>query len=124
MLRDLILDVRFALRSLRRSPAFAATALLTIALSIGATTAVFSIVNGVLLRPLPYPEPDRLVRLYEVNKGAGIERSPLSFPDIVDWRTHGSAFESIAFAVVALLACYIPAARAARINPADALKGD
>jgi predicted permease len=96
MLRDLILDIRFALRSLKRSPAFAATALLTIALSIGASTAVFSIVNGVLLRPLPYPEPDRLVRLYEVNRTAGVERSPLSFPDIVDWRAHGGAFASIA----------------------------
>lgn len=96
MLRDLLLDVRFAIRSLRREPAFTGTALLTIALSIGATTAVFSIVNGVLLRPLPYPEPDRLVRLYEVNKTAGIERSPLSVPDIVDLRAHGEAFASIA----------------------------
>ena len=57
-------DIRFAARSLRRRPAFAATALLTLALGIGATTAMFSVIDGVLLQPLPYREPDRLVTIF------------------------------------------------------------
>ena len=64
---DLGRDLRFATRSLRRTPVYTIVALLTIALGIGVTTAVFSVVDGVLLRPLPYPQPDRLVRLYERN---------------------------------------------------------
>ena len=63
------LSIRSALDAMRRSPACAATALITLALGIGATTAVFSIVRGVLLRPLPYADPDRLVRLWEEHPG-------------------------------------------------------
>ena len=62
-------DVRSALVAMRRAPGFAATALITLALGVGATTAVFSIVHGVLLRPLPYAAPDRLVRLWEEYPG-------------------------------------------------------
>ena len=65
VLEDLGRDLRLAARSLRRTPVYAAVAILTIAVGIGVTTAVFSVVDGVLLRPLPYPEPDRLVRLSE-----------------------------------------------------------
>ena len=66
-IEDLGRDLRLASRSLRRTPVYTLVALLTIALGIGVTTAVFSVVDGVLLRPLPYPEPERLVRLYERN---------------------------------------------------------
>ena len=69
-------DVRFALRSLRRSPVYTAVAVVTLALGIGVTTAVFSVVDGVLLRPLPYPEPDRIVRIYE--RGASYDRAAFS----------------------------------------------
>ena len=64
-LRDVRQDVHYAIRTLRKTPTFAATALLTFTLGIGATTAVFSVVYGVLLRPLPYPGADRLVRVWE-----------------------------------------------------------
>ena len=77
-------DVRYALRSLRRHPVFAFTAILTLALGIGANTAIFSAVNGVLLRPLPYPEPERLITIW--GHHASIGRETASLPDFLDWR--------------------------------------
>ncbi|HET9726946.1 MAG TPA: ABC transporter permease [Gemmatimonadales bacterium] len=77
-------DIRYALRSLRRHPVFALTAILTLALGIGANTAIFSAVNGVLLRPLPYPEPDRLLTVWGHHPSIG--RETASLPDFLDWR--------------------------------------
>ena len=85
--------LRFALRQLRRSPGFAAAAITTLALGIGANTAVFSVVNAVLLRSPPYPHPDRIVRVYEVRKSPNGAVSP---PDFTDWREGARSFGALA----------------------------
>ena len=87
-------DLRFALRILRKSPGFTAVALLTLALGIGANTALFSVVNGVLLNPLPYPQPDRLVVIYA--KELGLERGAISYPNFLDWVRDNRSFSSLA----------------------------
>ena len=79
-------DVRYGLRTLARQPGFAATALLTLALGIGATTALFSVVNAVVLRPLPLAEPDRLVAVTNDYVKLGTSGTTVSGPDVVDWR--------------------------------------
>jgi len=87
MLRELLSDLRFGLRTLLRSPGFTVVALVTMALGIGANTAMFSIVRGVLLRPFPYPESDRIVRVWENNLSQGWETfslAPLNFWDMQD----------------------------------------
>jgi predicted permease len=88
-------DVRFALRLIRRAPGFAAVTVLTVALGIGVNTAIFSIVHGVLLRPLPYAEPDRLVRAYLVNPAQEITDGRLSVPEVADWRERSRALAAI-----------------------------
>jgi predicted permease len=89
-------DLRYATRSLRKSPGFAAVAVLTLALGIGANTAIFSVVNAVLLHPLPYPEPDRLVELWGNVKRAKVERRGTSFADYLDWKKQSQSFERMA----------------------------
>jgi len=92
---DLVQDVRYALRRLRSAPVFAVTAILTLALGIGANTAIFSLVHGVLLRPLPFPDPDRLYALYSANKTADSLRAPVSPPDLDDWRSQRRSIEDL-----------------------------
>jgi len=89
-------DLRYAVRALRRNPAFTLVAVLTLALGIGANAAIFSVVNGVLLRPLPYAEPDRLVRLYTAFRGSGEERYSMSQPEFMDYKGLNHVFENAA----------------------------
>ncbi len=95
-LHDLAADLRFALRTFRRSPGFTAAALLTLMLGIGANAAMFSLVDGILLRPLPYPAADELVRIYQASPEEGIEQATFSPLDFEDWRRSSSAFSSMA----------------------------
>ena len=87
-------DIRHAFRVLRQQPAFSAVAILTLALGIGANTAIFSVVNSVLLRPLPYPDSDRIMVLNE-SSGPGQDYS-VSLPDYFDWRNDTTVFEHLA----------------------------
>ena len=90
---SLLSDARFGLRTLRKNPGYTAGAVFTLALGIGATTTVFSQVNGLLIRPLPYAEPDRLVQLSET--APGISSMDLSFPDFRYWQQHTEVFETM-----------------------------
>ena len=89
-------DLRFGVRMMLRSPEFTLVALVTIALGIGANTAIFSVVNTVLLRPLPYEDPGRLVVLWE--KQGRIDQASPSLPDFLDWRERNQSFEQMAIA--------------------------
>jgi putative ABC transport system permease protein len=87
-------DVRYAVRMLRRSPAFTIVAVLTLALGIGANSAIFTVINGVLLRQLPYPEPDRLVGIVQRHTSFGSEIA--TWPDYLDWRDRSPSLQSVA----------------------------
>jgi putative ABC transport system permease protein len=89
-------DLRHAFRLLFRDPAFTATAVLTLALGVGANVAVFAVVNAVLLRPLPYPDADRLVILKHRDRGTGLTKEFIAMGDYVDLHARQEAFESIA----------------------------
>ena len=91
----LLHDLRFAFRTLRRNPAFAVITVLTLALGIGANTAIFSVVNGVLLRPLDYPQPDRLVFVTTRFPTLGFEQFWMSVPEFVEFRDNTQAFSSV-----------------------------
>lgn len=96
VLAMLLLDVRHAFRLLRREVGFTAVAVLTLTLGVGANVAVFAVVNAVLLRPLPYPEPDRLVLLEHRDRRTGVTKEFIAIGDFVDLRARQRSFESLA----------------------------
>ena len=91
-----IQDLRYGLRTLAKNPGFTAVAVLTLALGIGANTAIFSVVDAVLLRPLPYPEPDRLFMVYQTLPRDPAQNIGVSYPNYLDWTQQNRVFESIA----------------------------
>lgn len=96
LLETLCQDIRYAARMLRKNPGFAAVAVLTLALGIGANTAIFSIVHALLLRPLPYPDGDRIVRISAAQRQKNADHLPLSAPDFVDLEKENRVFEATA----------------------------
>jgi predicted permease len=93
---DSLRDLRIAFRALARRPGFTLIVIATLALGIGANTAIFSVVNTVLLQPLPYPEPDRLVMVWSTDASRGVDETRVSYPDYDDWREGSRSFEDLA----------------------------
>lgn len=93
-MNELLQDLRYGVRTLRKSPGFATVAILTLAIGIGANTAIFSFVNGVMLKPLPYAEPERIVRVLEKPPGGG--RNGISTLNYLDWQKDNTVFEYMA----------------------------
>jgi putative ABC transport system permease protein len=89
-------DLIYAIRGLRKKPLFAAAAVLTLALGIGANSAIFTVVNAVLLRPLPYPAPDRLMMLWTYNPRQGYDKDVSGYPNFEDWRRQSTSFVGMA----------------------------
>jgi hypothetical protein len=89
-------DLRYALRSLFQQPGFAAVVVITLALGIGASTAIFSVVNAVLLRPLPFPNSDRLQVVWGNYRGLNIERLPAKAAEFYDYSQQRQVFDSVA----------------------------
>src|SRR5258708_13041005 len=94
MLDSLLRDIRYGVRSLARTPGFTAVAVLTLALGIGANTAIFSVVENVLLRPLPYPQPENLVQIWNTYQPQ-VARAGLSPGDYADWREQNASFSEM-----------------------------
>src|SRR3954471_13605798 len=93
---QLLQDIRFGWRLLRRTPGFTISAVLALALGIGATTAIFSVLDRVVLRPLPYPEPDRLTMVWEANEAKGLNHEQISPVNFVDYRGLSQVFDDAA----------------------------
>src|SRR5688572_14849360 len=92
---ELLADVRYALRSLLKAPGFSVVAILTLALGIGANSAIFSVLNGVVLRPLPYQQPDQLVRLASQFPGLGFTKFWISPPEFFELQERNKSFSSL-----------------------------
>ena len=93
---NLLQDLRYAVRSYAKAPSFTLTILLTLALGIGASTAIFSMVNAILLRPLPLPDPDTLMYANEINANMDRRTMSVSWPNYLDWRARAQSFTALA----------------------------
>ena len=93
IMETLLQDLRYGVRMLLKHPGFTAIAVIALALGIGANTAIFSVVNTVLLRPLPFTEPDSLMVVYETRIDRGGSRASVSYPNFADWRAQNTVFE-------------------------------
>jgi putative ABC transport system permease protein len=96
LMNTLLQDIRFGVRMLLKSPSISIVATIALALGIGANTAIFSVVNAVLLRPLPFPDPDSLVALFETDTQRGIISGSHSYPNFLDMRAQNTVFENVA----------------------------
>ena len=96
MLTDLIQDLRYAARMQLKNPAFTIVAVIALALGIGANSAIFSVVNSVLLRPLPYKDPERLVMVWEDGSKHGFPQETPAAGNFIDWRDQNTVFEGMA----------------------------
>ncbi|MFC5861918.1 ABC transporter permease [Acidicapsa dinghuensis] len=131
-MQAVLYDLRFALRQLRRSSGFATIVIATIALGIAATTTIFSLVDAVLLRPLPFPEADKLISLQTLervdspdnSRGAGVVPNDTSYPNFYDWRSLNKSFSSMAaYQTGGLVFAARSGVSAQRINGAEASAG-
>jgi len=95
-METLFQDIRYGVRTLLKNPGFTAVAVIALALGIGANSAIFSVVNAVLLRPLQFDQPEQLVLVWEKRPALGRVRNPASYPDFVDWRAQNQVFENMA----------------------------
>src|SRR5829696_6857833 len=95
-MNTLLQDIRFGLRMLLKSPSISIVATIALALGIGANTAIFSVVNAVLLRPLPFPDPDSLVAVFETDTRRGLQRGSHSYPNFLDLRAQNTVFQHVA----------------------------
>ncbi len=95
-IHDLAQDLRYGTRMLRKNPGFTIVAVLTLAVGIGGTTALFTVVHRVLLRPLPFPEPERLVSVFDANRQLGVEKTGVATGNLLEWRKRTNAFSALA----------------------------